>query len=79
MDYSQLMDYAVSKIECLPNNSEFLLKDLFDGTDWNSISKGDRIGLGKYFKNKVTKGNVPDVVFIGKAPNNSARYLKKSH
>ena len=58
-------------------NTEFLLKDLFDGVEWNSLSKGERLNFGRLFKDEVLEGRVPNVQYIGKAQNNSARYRKE--
>ena len=40
-------------------------------------SQGDRLNFGRYFKNKVLNGKIPNVSYIGKAENNSALYQKE--
>ena len=76
MDYNQWINNAKTKIKEVSNGEVFLLKDLFCGTDWEILKKGERIGLGKFFKNAVLDGKVESVIYIGKADNNSAKYQK---
>ena len=64
---------AVGRIE---TNTAFVLKDLFEGVEWNQLPKGDRLSFGRFFKNKVIEGMIPSVSHKGKAANNSTLYLK---
>lgn len=77
MDNAMWMDCAISKTNKLKNGVEFILKDLFDGVQWNKLSVGERLCFGRYFKNEVIEGKIPNVVYIGKAQNNSAKYKKE--
>ncbi|MCF0231294.1 MAG: DUF1413 domain-containing protein, partial [Enterococcus sp.] len=36
----------------------------------------EKIMFGKNFKNDVNNGSIPQVRYVGKAQNNSARYIK---
>ena len=76
MDIKTWMNDAVIKINSLDDGTEFALKDLFDGVKWEDLPKGDRLTFGRSFKNDVSEGNVKNVTYIGKAPNNSAKYRK---
>ena len=76
MDFTLWMNNASAKIDSLASHTEFALKDLYVGTDWDALPKGDRLGLGKHFKNEVVDGRVPGVRFVGKYQNNSAKYVK---
>lgn len=67
---------AISKTGSLTPNTIFLLKDLFTGVEWDELSSGDKRDFGRQFKNLVNRGAVPNVVFIGKAQNNSSKYKK---
>ena len=78
MDNLKWMDRAQSRLSQIGENTEFFLKDLFDGVEWNALTVGERLGFGRFFKNEVSEGRVPNVEFIEKAPNNSARYKKES-
>lgn len=76
MDNSLWLNRAISKTAALGSGTEFCLKDLFDGVEWNDLTVGTRLGFGRYFKNEVLEGHIPNVVYIGKAQNNSAKYRK---
>lgn len=77
MDYEKWLNLAISKTGALPQGTVFVLKDLFVGTEWNTLSNGERRELGRQFKIKVNHGLVPNVKFIGKAQNNSSQYEKE--
>lgn len=76
MNYDELLNDACSHINSLPNGQIFFVKDLFYGTGWNELEKGEKLGFGRYFKKAVQNGTVSGVQFIGKADNNSAQYRK---
>lgn len=76
MDYNELLDNACNHIKGLPVGQVFFVKDLFYGTGWNELERGEKLGFGRYFKKAVLNGTVSDVQFIGKAENNSAQYRK---
>ena len=77
MDNREWINKAISKTGALSNSAEFCLKDLFDGIEWNGLSKGDRLSFGRFFKNEVIEGNIPNITYIGKAQNNAAKYKKE--
>lgn len=76
MNYEEILKLTTNKIEALEVGTEFFLKDLFDGTDWKSFKRGDKLSLGRYFKNQVVTEKITNVIYIGKAQNNSAIYKK---
>ena len=67
---------AISKTGALSFGTTFLLKDVFDGIEWNRFSSGDKRDFGRQFKFNVKRGFVPNVIYVGKAQNNSAVYRK---
>lgn len=77
MDYNNLLEEAREYIENVPSGSIFVVKELFNGTRWNELARGDKVHFGKYFKNAVTDNRLPEVEFIGRARNNSAQYRKR--
>ena len=77
MDYEKWLFEAISKTGTLLPNTVFVLKDLFDGVKWNTLSPGERREFGRQFKYKVTRGLIPNVEYIGKAQNNSSQYIKR--
>ena len=77
MDLLEWFNKAIRTTDSLNNGFVFCVKDLFEGVEWTSLAKGDRLKFGKYFKNEVIEGHVPNVVFMGKSDNNSAKYRKE--
>ena len=76
MDIKTWMNDAVIKINSLDDGTDYALKDLYDCVKCYELPKGDRLTFGRSFKNDVSEGNVKNVTYIGKAPNNSAKYRK---
>lgn len=77
MDYSKLLEEARERIATISIGQIFRVKDLFPGTQWNQLQRGEKLSFGKRFKNAVSDGEFPNVVYIGKAENNSAQYQKE--
>ena len=77
MDYNELIGKANEQIEKIQANKVFFVKDLFHGTEWDELERGEKLGFGRYFKKEVMNGTVQNVVYIGKADNNSVQYEKK--
>lgn len=76
MDYEKLLRIIAEKIDSLDEGNEFFLKDLFNGIEWNEFQTGERLSLGRRFKNSVLTKKIANVIYIGKASNNSALYKK---
>lgn len=76
MPYEEALAIALMKIDSLDSGTEFGVKDLFEGTFWNNLDKGTRLNVGRNFKNRVDNNLIPEIQYIGKAANNSARYRK---
>lgn len=77
MDYNVLLSKANEHINTIHSNEVFFVKDLFHGTEWNELERGEKLGFGRYFKKAVMNGSVHNIEYIGKADNNSAQYKKK--
>lgn len=77
MNYDKWIDKAEQQIRNLSCGYTFVLKDLFKGVEWDELQKGQKIYLGKKFKNAVTEGRFEGIRYIGKAENNSAKYQKE--
>ena len=74
MDLDELFQQAKANAEKLPNGTVFSVRDLFEGTFWDSLEKGKRLQFGGVFKRKVNTGQVQGVSYLKKAANNSALY-----
>ena len=77
MDYNELLNKANKHIDTIQSNEVFFVKDLFHGTEWNALERGEKLGFGRFFKKEVMNGSIQNVEYIGKADNNSAQYKKK--
>ena len=76
VDTERWMNEAKTAIGKMEAGTCFSLRDLFEGVVWEAVDKGDRQNLGRYFKNRVRRGDIADVEHIGKKANNSAYYRK---
>lgn len=76
MDYECWINKAISKIGALPVGTEFTLRELFEGIEWNEMTSGEKKEFGRQFKAKVLRNLVPKVVHSGQAQNHSAKYKK---
>ena len=52
------------KIGELEAKTEFALRDLYLGIEWNKLSRGEKLNLGRKFKEKVEKEAIPNVIVI---------------
>ncbi|MCD7760828.1 MAG: single-stranded DNA-binding protein [Clostridiales bacterium] len=77
MDTNLWLYKAKKTINDMPVHKEFFVKELYEGVEWNELSKGDRLNFGKFFKNAVMDGKIHGIIYIGKAANNSALYRKE--
>lgn len=68
---------ARESIERMANGTVFVAKDLFEGYEWNALSRGDKLSFGRTFKNSVTNGTFAGVRYLGKRDNNSTEYIKE--
>lgn len=76
MDVNAWIQRAIEEVEQLSSSKKFEVKDLFNGFEWQTLSKGDRIKFGKFFKGEVIDGRVPNVVFLDRGKNNHSKYQK---
>lgn len=76
IDYDVILNEARQKISTLNLKTQFSLKDLFLGVQWESFSGGERRELGRRFKYAVNKGEVPNTRWFGKAQNGTNMYIK---
>lgn len=76
MDMIKWFNQAKETIQKLPYGKSFELRQLFQEVKWNTLTKGERITFGKYFKNQIIEGKLPEVCFLDKAKNNHAKYKK---
>ncbi len=76
MNFYEWMETAKTSMARLPPNTSFTLKDLFEGCQWNALSKGERLKFGKYFKNQVLMNELPNIQYADTPSGKSAQYRK---
>ena len=77
MDYEKMMQIALENLNnSVDYNTPFESKNLFNGAEWEALTKKDRISFGRYFANEVSERSVPEVVRLERGKNNHARYMK---
>lgn len=76
MTFEELKNIALQEASRVDSGKVFILRDLFQGTVWSDIEKGDKLSLGRWFK-KYTKGNCDcGWVFLEKRSDNAAQYQR---
>lgn len=77
MDFNEWTRNAIDRIAINVNfNQRFELKDLFEGCEWDRLSKGEKISFGKYFANEVRENRILGVRALERGKNNHSRYTK---
>lgn len=77
MDYESWLKRGLKNVEFnIKPNMPFKLKELFIGTEWEQLTKGERISFGRYFSMAVDEGKIPNVIKMEKAKNNHNKYQK---
>ncbi len=79
MDYNIWINKAIMKIGELENNTNFILKDLFSGVEWNKLARGEKTNLGRRFKENVDKKAIPNVIVIDSPKGTSTTYKKQKN
>lgn len=73
----EILDIARTVINILDNGTEFRLKDLFLGVQWDDFLLRERIKAGTIFRKEVDKNNYSNsVIYTNKNSSNSAVYKK---
>lgn len=76
MNNEEWMNKARVTISEIGPGKSFVVKDLFEGYEWNFLTAGERRNFSKHFKNCVQNSQVPGVTYVDKKSNNSAYYIK---
>ncbi len=72
---NDLLLLAKKELESVPKGTEFLVKDLFKGYEWNLYQKNTRLLLGTLFLNYV-QSEKPSVLILKKTSSNQQKYKK---
>ncbi|MGE4284972.1 MAG: single-stranded DNA-binding protein, partial [Clostridia bacterium] len=71
---NELLDKEKTELSNLLYGEVFLLRDLFNGYEWNRISLSDRLLLGTLFLNYIKTDDI-GVVPIEKTSSGQQRYI----
>ena len=77
VDYVDWLKTAATKVENLPKNTRFVLRDLFEGTKWNTLQNRERRELGRKFRYCVDSNRILNVIVID-SPKGVATTYKKT-
>lgn len=77
MDYDTWLKEAKQYINTnIQYNEKFIIKNLFNGNQWETLSKGERISFGRYFSELVKTEKINGVKKIERKANNHSQYIK---
>lgn len=77
MDYNLWLNEAKQYInENLQVDDIFTVSSLFNGNQWQKLTKGERISFGRYFSSLVKDGNLKNIKKIERKSNNHSQYIK---
>lgn len=77
MDYEGWYKKALATISSLSCGDTFETKDLFKGTEWDTLTNGEKRSFGRYFSSKVNDGAIIDVFRIGEGKTHHNKYCKR--
>jgi hypothetical protein len=72
----------LQKVDRLEHNKEFSIKELWEKDEWDCISRGVRLSLGRHFYRNVVETQPPKIDNVKKSGFGVAgimRYIKISH
>lgn len=79
IDFEILLSQIEKKVDKLPVETDFTLKELFDEKEWNNMTSTQRRVLGRIYKSKWNKGQILNVEYIenNDTPSHTHIYIKK--
>lgn len=79
MDYEAMMQKAIESINRnVVVGTKFVVRDLFEGHEWERLGKGDLINFGKYFSNQIKDNKISNVIKLERNKSNHSTYQKIS-
>ena len=79
MNITEWMDLAIERAITYRKIGEaFELKDLFNGEEWNQLTRGERTTFGRTFANAVRTGQTPGVEMLPLGKSRHNRYARVS-
>lgn len=77
MDYEGWYKKALATLCSLSSGDTFETKDLFKGTEWDTLTNGEKRSFGRYFSSKVKDGDIEDVFRVGEGKTHHNKYAKR--
>ena len=71
------LQVCLKEMQELESGEEFMVRDLWKGYQWNRLPKADRLMLGRFFYDTVTKQNPCPVEVLDKSASNQQKYRKR--
>ena len=71
------LQMCLGEMQKIKTGEVFMLRDLWKGYEWNRLPKPDRLMLGRFFYDTVTKQNPCQVEVLEKSTSNQQQYRKR--
>jgi hypothetical protein len=78
-EFNEKYSDLIQKVLNLEPNEEFSIKDLWGSNEWDKISRGVKLSLGKHFYKNVKAGNINDVAIKGFGISGIMCYIKTNN
>lgn len=76
-NYEKLLKTIDAKVDKLPLNARFTLKELFAEEEWEKLTAGERRGLGIVYKGMLDKGLISNVGHFGEDTTYHTHYYRR--
>jgi hypothetical protein len=78
-EFTENYKLLLRKVKKFPSNSEFSIRQLWEQNyqEWDQISRGVKLALGRHFYSQVQKNSIKNVVKKGFGQNGTMYYIKK--
>ncbi|MDR1596282.1 MAG: single-stranded DNA-binding protein [Treponema sp.] len=77
-EFNEQYKKLIQKIIDLKPNTVFTVKDLWEPDEWDKISRGVKLSLGKHFYKNVESKNIVNIKIKGFGISGIMCYIKKS-
>lgn len=77
-EFNEEYKNLLQKVINLKPNTVFTVKDLWESDEWDKISRGVKISLGKHFYKNVAEKNIDNIRVKGFGVSGIMCYIKKS-
>jgi len=75
-EFNEKYKELIQKVSNLKSNTVFTIKELWKKDDWEMISRGTKLSLGKHFYKNVYTKNIDNIIIKGYYISGIMRYKK---